>query len=258
MIRFAINQKGVYVNNVIKELLDLKDLDDVVIEDVKVDDALRSKTLVVKKVYSPMFCPECKERMESKGFYVRHIKHPVLDDGYLILIELWQRKFKCNNDDCDTRYINESFAFVERNKRTTYITPLLVLKDLKDITITCAYVARHRRVSETWVHQVVMSYLKFDRLPLPEILCIDEVYLDICKDARYCVILRDFLTGDLIDILPNRYEKTFENYFLHISRQERLKVKFIISDMYEPYLKLPEKYFNNTISIRFVSCHSLD
>lgn len=94
-----------------------------------------------------------------------------------------------------------------------------------------------------------MSYLKFDRLSLPEILCIDEVYLDIERNARYCVVLRDFLTGDLIDILPNRYEKTFENYFLHISRDERLKVKFIISDMYGPYLELPKKYFNNAISV---------
>ena len=74
-------------------------------------------------------------------------------------------------------YLNEEFAFVERNKRTTYITPLLVLKDLKDITITCSYVARHRNVSETWVHLVVMTYLKFNRLPLSEVLCIDEVYL---------------------------------------------------------------------------------
>ena len=88
MIRIAINQKGVYVNNVIKELLDLKDLDDVVIEDIKVDDASKTKTIVVKKIYSLMFCLECGERMKSKGFYVRHIKHPVLDDGYLIVIEL--------------------------------------------------------------------------------------------------------------------------------------------------------------------------
>ena len=206
------------------------------------------KTVVVEKIYSPMFCPECNERMESKGIYVRHIKHPILDDGYQIIIELRQRKFRCTNRDCNT-YINEEFAFVERNKRTTYLTPLLALKDLKDITVTCAYVSRHRNVSETWIHQVVMSYLKFDRLPLPEALCVDEVYLDICNDARYCVILRDFLTGDIIDILPNRYEKTFEDYFLHIPRQERLKVKFIISDMYEPYLKLPEKYFNNAVSV---------
>ena len=248
MIVVAPSHKGGYVNNVIKELLDLKDLDNVVIVDVKVDDASKTKTIVVEKVYTPMFCPECNERMLSKGFYLRHVKHPVLDDGYQIIIELRQRKFRCSNKECNT-YINEEFAFVERNKRTTYITPLLVLKDLKDITITCAYVARHRNVSETWVHLVVMSYLKFDRLPLPEILCIDEVYLNICKDARYCVVLRDFLTGDIIDILPNRYEKTFENYFLHIPRQERLKVKFIISDMYEPYLKMPEKYFNKAVSI---------
>lgn len=57
------------MNNVIKELLDFINLDDVVIEDAKVDNAKRIKTLVIEKVFPPIICPECSKRMESKRFY---------------------------------------------------------------------------------------------------------------------------------------------------------------------------------------------
>lgn len=234
--------------NIIKDFLDLKINEDIRFVDVTVDDETRTKTITIEKVYVPMYCPVCGSRMYSKGIYIRHVKHPILNDGYTLIFKLLQRKYRCTNAECNT-YINDAFSFVDRSKRTSDITPYLVLDDLKEITVSVAYIARKRNVSETWIHQIVMSYLKFDRLPLPEALCIDEVYLDICNDARYCVILRNFLTGDIIDILPNRYDKTFENYFYHINREERLKVKYVISDMYDTYLRFPEKYFNNSISI---------
>lgn len=236
------------MNNIIKDFLDLKVDGDIRIVDIDVDNKELTKTITIEKTYVAMYCPVCGSRMYSKGIYVRHVRHPILNDGYALIFKLHQRKYRCTNVECNT-YINDEFSFVERSKRISDITPYLVLNDLKDITISVAYTARKRNVSETWIHQIVMSYLKFDRLPLPEALCVDEVYLDICNDARYCVILRDFLTGDIVDILPNRYDKTFENYFYHISREERLKVKYIISDMYDTYLRFPEKYFNNGISI---------
>ena len=64
------------------------------------------------------------------------IKLPILTDGYQILIELTQSNIRCTISDCNT-YINEEFTFIERNKRISNITPLLVLTDLKDISITC-------------------------------------------------------------------------------------------------------------------------
>lgn len=249
MIILAVfNQKGAYVINVIKEFIDLKECPDIIIKRIDIDDVTRTKKIYIEKELSPVFCPECKEVMHSKGPYIRKVNHPILSDGYKVILYVSQRKYRCTNANCNT-YVNEEFIFVERNKRSSNITPYLILNDLKDITITAAYVSRKRNVSETYVHDIVLSYLKFDRLPLGEALCIDEVYLNICKDTRYCVVLRDFLTGNIIDILPNRYERTFEDYFLHISKEERLKVKYIISDMYEPYLKLPQKYFYKATSI---------
>ena len=109
------------MNYGIKDFIDLKDCEDVDVKDVIIDDDNRTKTIVMERNYSAMFCPECGQRMYSKGFYTRHINHPVLDDGYRVIIELRQRKYRCTNQECNT-YINESFNFVGANKRTTYIT----------------------------------------------------------------------------------------------------------------------------------------
>ena len=236
------------MNNSIKDFLDLEDCDDVIVTDIKVDNEKRVKYIFMEKVQRPMFCPECGCRMHSKGKYVRSVNHPVLNDGYAVILKLSQRKYHCTQEECGI-YINEEFSFVEPNKRTSDVTPILILNDLKDIKVTCAKVARMRNVSDTFVHEVVLRYLDFTRLELPEVLCIDEVFLNISNDARYCVILRDFTTGNIIDILPNRYKDTFEDYFLHIPRSERANVVYIVSDMYDPYLKLPEKFFNNAESI---------
>ena len=236
------------MNYDIKDLIDLEGCDDVTIDKIEVDDSSRTKYIYISRRLSPVFCPECGCRMHSKGTYIRSVAHPIMDDGYAVVLKVSQRKYRCTVKECNT-YINERFSFIEANKRTSDVTPVLILNDLKDISLTCAQVARKRKVSETFVHEVVLSYLSFSRLPLPEILCIDEIYLDIGKNARYCVVLRDFVNDDIIDILPNRYKGTFENYFYKIQRKERLNVRYIISDMYEPYLRLPDRFFNNAISV---------
>lgn len=59
----------------------------------------------------------------------------------------------------------------------------------------------------------------------------------------------DFINGEIIDILHNRWENTAERYFLSIPFEQRKKVKYIISDAYKPYMLYPEKYFPNSHSV---------
>ena len=92
---------------------------------------------------------------------------------------------------------------------------------------------------------------------MPRILSIDEVYLEFNKSNRYCLVLIDFETGGIVDILPNRNGQTMEDYFLAISREERLKTEIIITDMYGPYLNLPNKYFNKARCIVDELCKAL-
>lgn len=204
--------------------------------------------ICIEKALLPVYCPDCGNRMYSKGAYLRKVKHPVLHSGRQLILDLKQRKYRCTNKECNF-YFNEEFNFVEKYKQTTVMIPYLILADMKDITLTCAAVSRRYQLSDTYVHSIMMTYLDFRPLPLSEVISIDEVFLDIDYDERYVVIIRDFLSGELIEILPNRYEGTLRSFFRSYSSEERRKVRYVISDMYDPYLELPEKYLFSAVSI---------
>ncbi|MDY6034875.1 MAG: transposase, partial [Bulleidia sp.] len=91
-------------------------------------------------------------------------------------------------------------------------------------------------------------------MPLTDVIATDEVYLNFDHNNRYALVIMDFRNSQILDILPNRNKNTIVNYFNSISKNERDKVKYIVSDMYNAYLNLPCSFFKNAISI-VDSCH---
>lgn len=111
------------------------------------------------------------------------------------------------------------------------MVPCMILNEMKNMNITTSDVAARYHVSDTTVHYIFLQYLDIQRLPLPEVLSIDEVHLDIDYRHKYALVMMDFTTYDIIDILPNRWEETTNPYFLSIPEEERAKVKYLICDM---------------------------
>ena len=68
-------------------------------------------------------------------------------------------------------------------------------------------------------------------------------------DCKYALIIQDFHTGDPIDLLRSRRTSVTEPYFVSIPREERNRVKYLISDMYNPYIAYVEKYFPNAVAV---------
>ncbi|MFR6594410.1 hypothetical protein [Catenibacterium sp.] len=64
-------------------------------------------------------------------------------------------------------------------------------------------------MSDTYVHEIFDRYVKLDRLPLTDIISIDEVHLDMDDDCKYTLVIQDSHTGDPIDLL--RDSKNFRN-----------------------------------------------
>lgn len=60
---------------------------------------------------------------------------------------------------------------------------------------------------------------------------------------------RIFIPGDPIDLLRSRRTSVTEPYFASIPAQERRQVKYLISDMYNPYISYVEKYFPNAVPV---------
>lgn len=61
-----------------------------------------------------------------------------------------------------------------------------------------------------------MRYVNIKRLTLPEALCVDEVYINIKGIGKYALVLLDFKTGEIIDLISSRLQKDTNIYFYNI------------------------------------------
>ncbi len=231
--------------NNITNLLDLED-PDIIISETSIQGQVKTITLETKPVAH--FCPSCGLRMYSRGVKERTINHPVLQDGYSLILILKQRRWRCTNPEC--RYdIAESFKFVSRNRRTTNASDMLIVEAYKNLMETSASIAKRFHVSDSHVHEVFDRYVRLDRLPLTDAISVDEVYIDADKDCHYALIIQDFHTGDPIDMLRSRRNGVTEPYFASLPIEERNQVKYLISDMYNPYIAYVDKYFPNAVPV---------
>lgn len=233
------------MNHDIIKLLDLKD-SDLIIDGPVIKK--NKKILTVTKKLEPVFCPVCGSRMHSKGIYTRTVNHPVLQDGYQLILELKQRRWRCTDPLCDN-ILNDSFSFVQPNKRNTNITDISIVMAFKDLHLSAAQIAERFSVSDTYAINTFARHVDMPRRQLPEIISIDEVHVNVSKVCNYALVIQDFKTGEPVDMIANRRQEITEPYFQNIPFSERKQVKYLISDMYRPYLGYVDKYFPNAVNV---------
>ena len=231
--------------NSITELLNLEDAD-ITISDISIQGTTKILTLETK-LYAH-HCPSCGYRMYSRGVKNRTIKHPILQDGYELILVLKQRRWMCTNPECKYN-ISDSFKFVNKSRRVTNATDMLIVCAYRDLMETSASIANRFHVSDTHAHEVFDRYVKMDRLPLTDIICIDEVHIDMDESCKYALVIQDFHTGDPIDLLRSRRKDVTEPYFANLPVEEKNAVKYLISDMYKQYIDYAEKYFPNAVPV---------
>ena len=231
--------------NSITDLLDLED-SEIIISDITIQD--QTKTLTIETVPSAHFCPSCGYRMHSRGVKKRTINHPILQDNYQLILILKQRRWRCTNPECGYD-ISEAFKFVDKQRRSTNATDMLIVTAYKDLMATSATIASRFNVSDTYAHKVFDKYVSLARLPFSAAISVDEVHLEMDDHCKYGLIIQDFHTGDPIDLLRSRRMEVTEPYFTGIPREERNRVKYLISDMYNPYIAYVDKYFPSAVSV---------
>lgn len=214
--------------NSIIELLDLED-SDIFISDTSISGT--TKTLTLETHPEVHYCPCCGFKMHSRGIKTRTINHPILQDSYSLVLKLKQRRWRCTHQAC-LYMINESFNFVDKRKRNTNATDILIIKAFKDLSASASGIAEKFNVSDTYALDTFNRYVKMDRLPLTDIISVDEVFLDLDPHCKYALVIQDFYTGDPIDLLSSRRTNSTEPYFVNILLEERAAVKYLISDMY--------------------------
>ena len=184
--------------------------------------------------------------MHSKGIYTRKVNHPITQDSMNIYLFVHQRRWickKCGHTE------NDSFPFLDKYSHSSNITPYLILDAFKNLSRSTADIAAQFNISDSNARLIFKRYVDLPRLPLPEYISVDEVYLNINDKDKYAFVIMDFVTGEIVDIVHNRWRWTIEDYFLSIPLKERLNVKGVISDAYKTYLKMPEEFFPHAVTI---------
>lgn len=233
------------MNNDIIDILNLKDSN---IEVTSISSHGNVREITLEKKRTTHYCPNCNFIMHSLGIYVRTVNHPILQDGFVIKLNVKQRRWRCSNVNC-RHIITDRFAFLEKRKRSTNITDIMIVQAFKDPNLSAAQIARQYNVSDTYAIYTFQRYVDMKRRDLTNAICIDEVHLNISKVCKYALVIQDFATGEPIDLVINRRKEITEPYFASISRAERAKVKYLVTDMYRPYIDYVDTYFPNAISV---------
>lgn len=115
--------------------------------------------------------------------------------------------------------------------------------DLKD-NVSFKYVAKVNNLSTTHVRNTFIKNVDYYNYEIhfPEVISFDEFKADTSL-GKYSCIINDPINKKTIDILPTRRKQDIIKYLKKV--KNRNEVKFVISDMWKPYLDITKLMFKN-------------
>ena len=198
-------------------------------------------------------CPFCSGPVKIHGYYPRTLTHSTLVNRKCSIVYR-QRRFFCPK--CSYSF-NEHNPFTKANDRLTHETKINILKDLKHPEDTYTSVAERYHVSKATVLRLFDKHVDIMRKPLPMVLSMDEHYFpESDMDSLYCCLLMNFITGEVIDVLPTRRKHYLIDYFTSIrgdiqnytlKRSELNNVKYISMDLYDNFRDVAQICFPDAI-----------
>jgi len=142
-------------NNNIIEFLDLED-PDIIVTDITTTDM--QKVITIESVPSKHFCPVCRSRMYSRGIKTRTVHHPILQDGFDVILKVRQRRWRCINSICEYE-MNESFRFVNKGRRYTNASDMLIVNEFRRLTRSARDIARQFNTTDSNVLNILTGML---------------------------------------------------------------------------------------------------
>ena len=236
--------------NYITEMLEIKDKNVFFKENCYYKEKIKGITYKIFEgylSYKPKFCPKCgvlfDDKFEKHGFIISNIKIPKVS-GYKTILRLHKQRYLC-------KHCNKAFTLsttianygcnISNDIKKRIVVNLTKKRSEKDIAID-------HNVSPNTVERVMDSFYETQKLYkhyLPEVLSFDEFKSVKSADGAMSFHMCNGITGQTIDIIEDRRLDNLIKYFLYYDYKTRSKVKFIIIDMYSPYISLIKKMFSN-------------
>ena len=197
--------------------------------------------------YQPVCCEKCgvifDNNFEKHGFITSNIKIPDVA-GFKTILRLKKQRYLCKH--CGKTFtlrdnVTDYGCFISKNTKWKIANELRNKISEKDI-------AKNNNVSPNTVERIMDSYYDTKKLYknyLPKVLSFDEFKSVKSADGAMSFHMCNGETGQTIDIVEDRKLVSLLKYFTYYSFNARKKVKFIIIDMYSPYVSLIQKMFPN-------------
>ena len=219
--------------NYIKEILDLEDI--IITKTVHADKYVKFFLDTKPKSH---ICPVCGNSTTKIHDYrwqtIKDLPFQ-LKNCYLVL---HKRRYVCS---CGKKFF-ESYEFLprylHRTKRLTW-----KIADLLRETTSLKSVAKTSNVSVTTVCRILDS-IHYSCPALKEAISIDEFKGNACTGKYQCILVNP-KNHSVMDILPDRTQSHLTSYFREIDRAQRLRVKYFVCDMWQPYVDLAHTFFPN-------------
>lgn len=239
-------------SNYTKNILNIKDVNVNFYEnclETRIINGVETKVFRAYLTYHVHVCPFCKhEGSIIKWNWKRNckIKIPKVSN-YNAIILLDKQRFKCkhcNHTFIATSPLVDKFCNISNNTKLSIKLDLMNKISEKDIAI-------RNNVSHDFVNRIIDYLSKKSVLPgtLPSIINIDEFKATKDTKGKMAFHIINNRTGKTFDILESRKSNALLKYFMRFPRKQRLNVKFIVMDMFEPYYKLFKTIFPNAVII---------
>lgn len=195
---------------------------------------------------SEKICPHCKSKnivVKDKRI-VKITLIPFVGQTKPILLLLEKRRYVCKS--CLKTFTQDT-SLVNKGKRLSNEIYWAVFAECKKI-ISYTQIAENLKIPTPTVLSI-FDEMPFDpKIELPSALCIDEKAFKT-DHGKYVCVISDAISGKIIDIIESRKKDYLIRYFSRFSKDERKKVKYFISDMYEVYRDIKNMFFEFAIHI---------
>jgi len=188
-------------------------------------------------------CPACGQQTDRIHDYRKQIVKDLNSFGKSVFLILRKRRYVCS---CGKKFFEEN-TFLSRYQRMTSRKIAGIIASLGKCR-SYTSVSEEQDVSVTTVIRL-FNHVQYPKPKhLPTALGIDEFKGNSGGEKFHC-ILTDLETGKVVDILKTRYKHDLYDYFKRFSREERAKVRYFVSDMYQTYADIAKTWFPNATYI---------
>lgn len=216
--------------------------------DVLMDKETGISIISIELVDARDTCPYCfeKNRINIKDYYYVHINNSVVQH-WNIIVKIRMRRYVCKT--CGKTF-KQSFYLYAPRKRMSISLRQTMIESLKDRK-TYSQIAKECNVSSTTVINLFDTLKCESRLPFGSVLCIDEFHFGKRRKllGNYPCVLSNPFSSSIIDIIESRRKDVLNEYFRMIPSNERIKVKYFVSDMNESYRTIKKVFFRDSIHI---------